>query len=129
MSHSGSFSQSCAGRHLLIDLHGGSSRLDDLDYIQAACEDAARATGATILDCRFHHFGEGFGVSGVVILAESHLSVHSWPERGFAAFDVFVCGDCDPNLAVPVLRERFAPSRVEVTHHLRGGTWDDQCLV
>lgn len=126
MSHSGSFSQPFAGRHLLIDLHG-ASRLDDIEFIQAACEDAARATGATILESRFHHFGEGYGVSGVVILAESHLSVHSWPERGFVAFDVFVCGDCDPHLAVPVLKERFAPSSGSVSTHYRGEGWSEPC--
>jgi S-adenosylmethionine decarboxylase len=107
-----------AGRHLLIDLHG-ASRLGDLDHIRQACIDAARATGATVLGEHFHHFGEGCGVSGVVLLAESHLSVHSWPEADFAAFDIFVCGDCDPALAIPVLLDRFGGSP-EVILHRRG---------
>lgn len=114
----------CAGRHLLIDLHGvAADLLGDIDHIRTACEDAARATGATILGSNFHHFGEGCGVSGVVLLAESHLSVHSWPERGFASFDVFVCGGCDPTLAVPVLKERFSPTDAKIDLYLRGEGW------
>ncbi len=73
-----------------------------------------------MLSDHFHHFGEGCGVSGVVVLAESHLSVHTWPENGYAAFDVFVCGTCDPLHAVPVLEAAFAPTRAVVQQHARG---------
>ena len=107
------------GRHILIDLYG-ATRLDDCAYIQQACEDAARATGATIIGTFFHPFGEGYGVSGVCVLAESHLSVHTWPEHGIATFDVYVCGKCDPALAVPVLEERFKPGKTVVSLHPRG---------
>ena len=54
------------------------------------------ATGATILHGHFHHFGPNSGVSGVLVLAESHVSIHTWPERDYAALDIFVCGDCNP---------------------------------
>ncbi len=107
------------GRHLLIDLFGASN-LADADFIQRACEDAALATGATILGSNFHHFGKDQGVSGVVLLAESHLSIHTWPEFGVATADVFVCGNCDPNLAVPVLRDRLLPCSDTVTMMPRG---------
>jgi S-adenosylmethionine decarboxylase len=81
---------------------------------------AVRATGATVVDSRFYHFGDGQGVSGVVILAESHLSIHTWPERGYAAIDVFTCGSCDPRKAVPVLSAGFATSDVRVIEARRG---------
>lgn len=107
-----------AGRHLLIDLHG-ATRLGDLDLIRSACVAAAKATGATVIGESFHHFGPGCGVSGVVVLAESHLSVHTWPEADFAAFDVFVCGNCDPREAIPVLVGIFG-GEPKVTMHRRG---------
>lgn len=108
-----------AGGHLLLDLWQASN-LTDPAKVEAALCDAARASGATILHAHMHQFGEGGGVSGVVVLAESHISIHTWPERDFAAVDVFMCGACDPHMAVPVLRGAFAPGRVELTEHRRG---------
>ena len=58
----------------------------------------------------------------VLVLAESHISIHSWPERGYAALDVFMCGDCDPYLAIPVLKEAFAPAYVTLAENKRGLT-------
>jgi S-adenosylmethionine decarboxylase len=107
------------GTHLLADLYGASN-LTDTAYIQASCEDAAVATGATIIMSNFHHFGEGNGVSGIVLLAESHLSIHTWPEHGIATLDVYVCGGCDPTLALPVFEERFRPSEMKTSLHRRG---------
>ena len=97
-----------AGTHLLVDLWG-ASRLDDPDHIDAALREAALAAGATILHSHFHHFTPNGGVSGVVVLAESHISIHTWPERNFAAVDIFMCGACDPYLSVPVLQRAFTP--------------------
>ena len=90
------------GCHLLADLHGASG-LDDVALIDAALRNGAAAAGATVLDVRLHHFGPSHGVTGVALLAESHISIHTWPERAYAAVDIFVCGaanDADAALAV-----------------------------
>lgn len=108
-----------AGTHLLIDLWGASN-LGDPDLIDAALREAAEEAGATILHSHFHHFSPNGGVSGVVVLAESHISIHTWPERDFAAVDIFMCGACDPHLSVPVLKAAFKPSRVNLGEQRRG---------
>jgi S-adenosylmethionine decarboxylase len=108
-----------AGTHLLIDIWG-ASRLDDPEHIDTKLREAAIATGATILHSHFHHFSPNGGVSGVVVLAESHISIHTWPERDFAALDIFVCGACDPHLAIPVIQAAFSPSRIDLDEQRRG---------
>jgi S-adenosylmethionine decarboxylase len=108
----------CAGVHLIVDLHGAKG-LDDIDLIEATlrrCVDAARAT---LLHIHVHHFKPN-GVSGVAVLAESHISIHTWPEAGYAALDVFMCGKASPDACIPVLRDAFQPSRVDVHEILRG---------
>ena len=110
-----------AGTHLLIDLWG-ASRLDELDTVEAALRESAHVAGATVLHCHLHHFQPNGGISGVLVLAESHISIHSWPERGYAALDVFMCGDCDPYLAIPVLKKAFTPSFVTLAENKRGLT-------
>jgi len=108
-----------AGDHLLIELWEAEN-LSDADLIERALEQAARTAGATVLHSYYHPFGEGQGVSGVTVLAESHISIHTWPERGYAAIDVFMCGDCDPNLTIPVFRSAFVPGRIETRLFKRG---------
>lgn len=108
-----------AGRHLHVDLWD-AEKLDDPCHVDAILRMAAKATGATILHGHFHHFGPNSGVSGVLILAESHISIHTWPERRFAAIDVFVCGNCDPGLAVSVLRSGFSSRRSRIDLYRRG---------
>jgi S-adenosylmethionine decarboxylase len=108
-----------AGGHLLLDLWEASN-LTDPEVIERALCDAARAASATILHAHFHQFGEGGGVSGVVVLAESHISIHTWPERAFAAIDVFMCGACDPMKTLPVIREAFSPGRIHLSENRRG---------
>ncbi len=108
-----------AGTHLLIDVWD-ASKLDQPDVIDTTLREAAIAAGATILHSHFHHFTPNGGVSGVVVLAESHISIHTWPERGFAAVDVFMCGACDPSLSIPVLQAAFSPGRVDVSEARRG---------
>jgi S-adenosylmethionine decarboxylase len=108
-----------AGGHLLLDLWGAGN-LTDPDRIAAALADAARAAGATILHSHLHQFGDGGGVSGVLVLAESHISIHTWPERDFAAIDIFMCGACDPLKSVPVLRHAFQPADMQISEHRRG---------
>jgi S-adenosylmethionine decarboxylase len=72
------------------------------------------------LHSHFHHFTPNGGVSGVVVLAESHISIHTWPERDFAALDVFMCGNCDPYKVIPFLKAAFKPDSVEVGEQRRG---------
>ncbi|WP_027284208.1 adenosylmethionine decarboxylase [Rubritepida flocculans] len=108
-----------AGTHLIIDLWGATN-LDDPGHIDAVLRDAAIATGATILHGHFHHFSPNGGVSGVLVLAESHVSIHTWPERDYAALDIFVCGECDPYKAIEHLKRGFLPERVQLAEHKRG---------
>lgn len=108
-----------AGGHLLVDMWGARN-LTDPTTIERALSAAAEASGATILHAHFHQFGAGGGVSGVLVLAESHISIHTWPERDFAAIDIFMCGACDPRKAVPVLNDHFQPEESLVSEQRRG---------
>jgi S-adenosylmethionine decarboxylase len=108
----------CAGAHLIVDIYGGS-RLNDLDHIEETLRKCVAASGATLLHIHLHHF-QPQGVSGVAVLAESHISIHTWPDAGYAALDVFMCGNADPDACVPVLREAFKAKRVAVSELLRG---------
>ncbi|WP_229417372.1 adenosylmethionine decarboxylase [Massilia sp. Root418] len=99
-----------AGSHLLADLSGiHASRLSDCDELEALLRSAAAAAGARVLHSHFHGFGEGLGVTGVVLLAESHISIHTWPEDGFAAVDIFMCGASQPQTALAVIQDALAP--------------------
>ncbi|WP_084384795.1 adenosylmethionine decarboxylase [Novosphingobium naphthalenivorans] len=91
--------------HLVADL-GDCTHLGDLAYIDACLREAASAARATVLDVRLHHFGDGMGVTGVALLAESHISIHTWPEHGIAAIDLFVCGkEADAAAGLEVIRK------------------------
>lgn len=85
-----------------------------LDEAQAAAllHDMALAAGATMLRIESHHFGAGHGTTAVALLAESHISLHEWPEYGFIAFDIFVCGAAEPEPAIELLRARFPEAEV-----------------
>jgi S-adenosylmethionine decarboxylase len=109
----------CAGIHLIVDLHG-AKRLTDIGHIEATLRRCVEAARATLLHIHLHHFEPSGGVSGVAVLAESHISIHTWPEIGYAALDVFMCGSAEPDLCIPVLREAFAAERVGVNELLRG---------
>ena len=108
-----------AGTHLLVELWGATN-LADVAAIENALLDGARKAGATVLHSYMHPFGEGMGVSGVVVLAESHISIHTWPERGYAAIDLFMCGKADPYKAIPALKAAFAPNGIQVSESKRG---------
>ena len=114
-----------AGSHLLLDLYG-AKHLDDIERIEQAMRDCVAECGATLLHIHLHHFSPSGGVSGVAVLSESHISVHTWPERNYAAFDVFMCGDAQPENSVAVLKRAFTPHRLEVSEELRGRSnkWD-----
>ena len=111
--------QDAAATHLLVELWEAGN-LSDVRAVEEALIRAAQESGATVLHSYMHPFGEREGVSGVVVLAESHIAIHTWPERGYAAVDVFMCGACDPYRAAAVLQEVFAPGRVEISEHRRG---------
>ena len=108
-----------AGTHLLIDLWGATN-LADPEHIDVALREAAITAGATILHSHFHHFSPNGGVSGVVVLAESHISIHTWPERDFAAVDIFMCGACNPYESLPVLKAAFKPTDIRLGEQRRG---------
>lgn len=110
--------QKYAGVHLLIDLYG-ASRLSDLEHIETTMRECVDKSGATLLHIHLHPF-EPTGVSGVAVLAESHISVHTWPELNYAAFDVFMCGAANPEVCIDILRDAFSADRVEVKEMLRG---------
>lgn len=107
-----------AGNHVIIDVWE-ASRLNEIPHMDAVLRRIVDTCGATLLHIHLHHFTPS-GISGVAVLAESHISVHTWPERSFAAFDVFMCGDAKPELAVPILKEAFGAGRVEVNTVRRG---------
>lgn len=115
---------SYAGTHLTIDLWG-AKRLDDIDHIRTALHMCATECGATILHSHLHHFTPNGGVSGVVVLSESHISIHTWPERNFAALDIFMCGDAQPKKSIPILKSAFHPNQVMLNDLKRGMLHDD----
>jgi S-adenosylmethionine decarboxylase len=108
----------CAGVHLIIDLHG-AHRLDDVEYIETTLRRCVEAARATLLHIHVHRFQPN-GVSGVAVLAESHISIHTWPDAAYAALDVFMCGTAEPDACIPVLREAFSATQVGVNEILRG---------
>lgn len=107
-----------AGTHLIIEVLDGTG-LDDRARIEDAFRACVAACGATLLHIHTHRFSPQ-GVSGVAVLAESHISVHTWPEVGYGAFDVFMCGDAQPWRAVDVLKAAFETQDVRVREILRG---------
>jgi S-adenosylmethionine decarboxylase len=108
-----------AGTHLIIDLWDGE-HFNDAGAIESALRSAVQMAGATLLHLHLHEFTTGGGVSGVALLAESHISIHTWPERGYAAIDVFVCGAAEPYAVVPIFRRAFKARRIAVSALLRG---------
>ncbi|MBX3017286.1 MAG: polyamine aminopropyltransferase [Bdellovibrionaceae bacterium] len=96
------------GRHILVEFSGCNSEvLDDVSKVEQGMVHAAREAGATVVNSSFHHFSP-FGVSGVVVIQESHLAIHTWPEYGYAAVDLFTCGDSvDPWISFDYLKKIF----------------------
>jgi S-adenosylmethionine decarboxylase len=107
-----------AGFHLLVEFWGANG-LKDVQLIERALQEAAHMAGATVLDIHTHTFSSG-GVTGVAILAESHITIHTWPERSYAAIDIFMCGNCRPRNAIGPLKSVLRPREVKVSEHKRG---------
>lgn len=109
------------GRHLIVDLYGCSGvQLDDVEFIRRHMVESALRAKATIVNAIFHHFSP-WGVSGVVVIAESNISIHTWPEYGYAAIDIFTCGnEGDPWKALEYLRDAFSSTHCDVKEEMRG---------
>ncbi|HWA81839.1 MAG TPA: adenosylmethionine decarboxylase [Fimbriimonadaceae bacterium] len=109
------------GSHLLVELFGCDSEALKLEAtVGAAMEEAARKSDATVVAQSFHEF-KPYGVSGAVIIQESHYTIHTWPEHGYAAVDLFYCGGTVAvHKAVEVLQERFQPTRIKFLVVRRG---------
>jgi S-adenosylmethionine decarboxylase len=100
-----------AGSHLLADFYGvDAAQTRSCDAIDALLRAPPEAAGATILHSHFHSFGDAMGVTGVLLLAESHISIHTWPEFGFAAADIFMCGDAQPQPGAGVIERALQPA-------------------
>ena len=106
------------GTHLIIDVHHAQG-LDDAERVETALRAAVTASGARLLGLHLHRFAPQ-GITGVAVLAESHITVHTWPERGYGAFDAFMCGAADPHAVVAVLAEAFETKNVRVRAFDRG---------
>jgi len=110
------------GRHILVEYYNCDPEvLRDPEVIENYMNEAAERCGATIVQSCFHHFNP-WGVSGAVIISESHLTIHTWPEYGYAAVDLFTCGEINPWAGFDYLEEKLASERSESTEIPRGMT-------
>lgn len=107
-----------AGTHLIVDVTGGQG-LDCVETVETALKRCVEVCKVTLLHMHVHRFAPQ-GVTGIAVLAESHMSVHTWPEAGYAAFDAFMCGATEPWNAIDVLREVFRTDGLRVTELRRG---------
>lgn len=109
------------GRQLVVEYYNCKSELlNDVDFVQQQMLNAAIAAGATVVGQIFHHFSP-YGISGVVVIAESHLAIHTWPEYGYAAVDLFTCGDeVNPYVGFNLLKDVFKAERFSVKEISRG---------
>jgi S-adenosylmethionine decarboxylase len=109
-----------SGQHWLVEFYS-ARELGDTKAIRRALRAAVAVSGATLLKLQLHHFGRGGGVTGVALLAESHISIHTWPERGYAAVDIFMCGSTtNPQKALAALRAALDPRKVRIRRFERG---------
>ncbi len=98
------------GLHGIWDIHGvAAEKLSDEQAILLSLHQAAQVVGARVLQSHVHHFGCNMGVTGVLLLAESHISIHTWPEHGYGALDIFMCGQIDLQAALVPLEAYFQP--------------------
>lgn len=109
------------GQHVLAEFFECDPNiLNNIDMVEKLMVDAALECGATIVQKCFHMFNP-YGVSGVVIISESHLAIHTWPELGYAAVDLFTCGDkCDPKVSYEFLKKKFNSRKASYTELKRG---------
>jgi len=108
-----------AGTHLLLEFWGAEN-ITSLEKVKKALIKSVNACGATLLEIKLHRFSPNQGISGIAIIKESHLSIHTWPEFGYAAIDIFVCGEVNPYKAIPVLKKIFKPKKMQLLELKRG---------
>ena len=108
-----------AGTHLIVELWNGIN-FSSLPKIREILVEAAKACRATVLKTNLHKFSPSGGISGVAIIQESHISIHTWPEYRYAAIDIFVCGRVDPYKAIPVIKKGFKPEKIQMSELKRG---------
>ncbi len=118
------------GRHILVEADGCDSQLlNDPTQVEDIMVTAALKAGAEVREVTFHRFSPQ-GVSGVVVISESHLAIHTWPEYGYAAVDVFTCGDrVDPWDAVQYIVSRFGATRYRTQEVARGEARDIKAIA
>ena len=106
------------GTHLIIDIKEAYN-LNNLAFIQSLLDKCVAACDAHIIHQHLHHFGANHGITGMYLLSESHISIHTWPEHKFAAIDIFLCGDHNPYYAVDVIKESFKNAKITVKEYFR----------
>ncbi|MDB4728389.1 adenosylmethionine decarboxylase [Saprospiraceae bacterium] len=108
------------GKHVILELYEcEASLLSDPNSVSEIMQKAATIMGATVVESAFHHFSP-LGVSGVVIIMESHLTIHTWPEYSYAAIDIFTCGDIQMDKGIDFLKEKLRSKKSEIKVLNRG---------
>lgn len=108
------------GNHILVEFMGCDPHImNDVTSIERDMVGAAQKAGATVINSTFHHFSP-YGVSGVVVIQESHLAIHTWPEYGYAAVDLFTCGEMDAWISFDFLKEKFGAKQYSALEMKRG---------
>ena len=108
------------GRHLIAEYYGCNlERINDVEFIETRMRQAANLIGATVMGTSFHRF-EPHGVSGTVVISESHLSIHTWPENGYVAVDIYTCGGLDPRPGFEFLARELGSDSTRQQEILRG---------
>jgi S-adenosylmethionine decarboxylase len=108
-----------AGTHLLVELWNGK-HFSSLPKIRKILKNCVKSCRATLLKISLHKFSPSGGISGVAIIAESHISIHTWPEYNYAALDIFVCGKVNPYHAISAIKEGFRPEKFQIVEVKRG---------
>ena len=108
-----------AGKHIILDLWGVNFD-NNIKTMKNIFREAVKKSGATLLHLHVHEFGKDEGLSGIAVLAESHISVHTWPDKGYIALDIFMCGASFPEIAADALIKRFSPKKTKLRTIYRG---------
>ncbi len=113
------------GRHIILELHGVNKELlNNKEYLENLLIEAARVAGGRILGSFFHEFNPQ-GVTGIVAIAESHLSIHTWPEFRYAAIDIFTCRGIDPRKAADLIIDKLRPEKYFTIFLSRGEPYSE----
>ncbi len=110
---------SYAGKHLIIELWDAKN-ISSIPKVRKSLKDSVTAIQATLLKIHLHKFSPSGGISGMALISESHISIHTWPEYKYAALDIFVCGQVDPYKAIPVLKKIYETSNIQISEIKRG---------